>query len=402
MKWRRHILAATLPVLAGVAATPAQAQSKTTYVDIDGGVGYSTNPKLEFGDDTESVFARASIRAYHAWTTERSVTALTAFVENSTYFNNNGSQQLFDLGARRDSRVSERTSIFGRLNFNGDFGGQLGTRFTSFPTQTIVPQPVGPGPITVVDPDLISFRGRQYRLSGDVGLTRSLSPRDSLSVSVGAEKTFFSQDLAQLDFFSYKANGAYNRQLNERFTGGAQLGVQRTEFSGGSTTSFNPQLTGRLRLAQRWDATAAIGVNHVRRDFNGVSSNSTGLSFDASLCRTLSNGTLCAQAARLSQSTALQNVLQTTSASLSYTRRLGEKQTVQAAVNFSHSAGLRGVTDASDSTYYSFVGSYQRKLKDRLSLGGNASVRKLDRAGIDPKLDASVSLFVRYRIGDLN
>jgi hypothetical protein len=401
MTIRRCILVATFPLVASVAASPANAQSKTTYIDIDGGLGYSTNPRLEYGDDTESVFARASIQAYHAWTTERSVTALTAFVENSTYFDNIGSQQLFDLGARRDSRVSERTSIFGSLNFSGDFGGQLGTRLTSFPTQTVVPQPVGPGPITVLDPDLISFRGRQYRLSGEAGLTRSLSARDSLSLSLGAEKTFFSDDLAELDFFSYKANGAYNRQLNEKFTAGAQLGIQRTEFEGGSTTSFNPQITGRLRLSQQWDASAAVGVNHVRRDLNGVSSNSTGLSFDASLCRTLAAGSICAQAARLSQSTALQNVLQTTSASLHLTQRLDEKQTVQAALNFSHSSGLRGVTDASDSTYYSLTSSYQRKIKDRLSLGGNASLRKLNRAGIDPKLDASVSISLRYRLGDL-
>lgn len=400
MTVRRHILAATLPFIAGIAT--AHAQSSTTYVDLDAGLGYSTNPTLSFGDDTESAFARAAIQAYHAWTTERSVTALTAFVENTTYFNNHGSEQIYNLGARRDTRVSERTSIFGGLNFSGDFGGQLGTRLTSFPVQTVVPDPVGPAPIDVLDPDLITFRGRQYRLSGDAGLTRSLSPRDSLSLSLGAEKTFFSDDLEELDYLSYKATGAYNRQINEKFTVGAQLGVQRTEFATGSTTSFNPQITGQLRLSQNWDAKAAVGVNHVRRTLNGATSNNTGVSFDGSLCRTIPDGSICARAARLSQSTALQNVLQTTSASAHYTQRLDDKQTVQASVSFTHSSGLRGVTDASDSTYYSVSGSYQRKMRDRLSLGGNASLRKLDRAGIDPKLDASVSIFIRYRLGDLN
>jgi len=93
------------------------------FIDLQAGLGYSSNPFLRL-DSNSSAFGRLSIYGQHAWESERGKTSLSAYLENTTYFNHYGSKQIFDLNAHTQQAVSETVSIFGTATFSGDFAGQ--------------------------------------------------------------------------------------------------------------------------------------------------------------------------------------------------------------------------------------------------------------------------------------
>ena len=55
----------------------------------------------------------------------------------------------------------------------------------------------------------------------------------------------------------------------------------------------------------------------------------------------------------------------------------------------------------SSASYYRAAASYTRKFGLRLYGGVNLAARKLTQNGPDPKTDLNASLFIRYRLGDV-
>ena len=107
---------------------------------------------------------------------------------NTTY-SGYGSKQIFDLRARTVHAVSPNVSIFGNLGFQGDFAGQLSNRFVTATPDIILPPPDPSLPVIVDDPNLIGFGGRQYRLSGQLGVSVRTSRAERLRFPDGAQRT---------------------------------------------------------------------------------------------------------------------------------------------------------------------------------------------------------------------
>lgn len=387
-----------------LAAAPASAQStQRTYVDLSADLGYSTNPFLALGDDTGSGFLRVSAYGVHAWETERSDTALSAYLENSGNFQRYGNKQIFDLNARTSYETSETVTLFGSLGFSGDFGGQLGTRFVAVPTTPAAPTPTLPPPVTVVDPTLQSLTGRQYRVSGQAGATIRPNARDIWTISGGAQHLFYTQDADDLNYTTYNVTGSYDRQLSERLTIGFRTSLQHSEYKrGDSTTIINPQLTARTRLSETWDASGAVGVIIGKQNLEGGEDDSSvGLSLDGQVCRTGEQSRFCGRLSRYQRNELNADLVTTTSAGADYSYRIDQNQSVQLSASVIHYSGRQILDEDADSNYYVASASYSRKLNDRLSGGVNASGRKLASFGPDPKFDASGSVFIRYRLGDL-
>src|SRR4051794_32802090 len=87
--------ASVFALAAVISGTAAEAKT-TDFIDFQAGLGYASNPGLQFNSQS-SLFGRISARGVHSWSSERSSTTLTGYVENSTYFKKYGSKQLFDL-----------------------------------------------------------------------------------------------------------------------------------------------------------------------------------------------------------------------------------------------------------------------------------------------------------------
>ena len=401
--------ASLLPLLA---ASPALAQSQPnqTYLDLNAGIGYSTNPELRL-DGRGSGFGRISAYGFHGWSTERSANSVSAYVENTSYFRELGNRQLANINATNSTQVSEKVRVFGNLGFSADYGSQLSSRFFGAPSFTVPVDPViPPTSVIVVGPDLVALSQRQYRVFGSGGASFVISPRDSLNFSVGAQRAWFkgaavanSNGTDLLDYNSYDATVAWRRQINERLSAGLRVIANRSDYTQGrSITSYGPQVTADLQLDERTQLGGAIGFVRTERDFGTVGGNatSTDLALDASLCRNLEYERFCGRIARRTQSVALGTAPTTSSLAADYSRQLSARDQVQASVIFVTTGAVPEINTGRQNLY-TLAGSFDRKINTRLSAGVNLTARKYTFAGPDPKADIGGSLFIRNRFGSV-
>ena len=418
-KTRKHWLAASAGAIA-LWGSPALAQTATegemaqdvldasavrrnsTYVDLTGSLGYSTNPMLRTVDSQSSIFGRASARGVHVWNGELSSTSLSGFVEGTTYFNDYGVKSIFSLSGDTQRQVSETVSLFGSIGASGDLAGQLSNRFLYVPPLPEVPVEGEPPPVTVDDPDVFSFSGRQYRLYAQGGAAIRTGPRGNLSISGGAQRIFYTDEFFD-DYTTIFANGAYNHSLSDRTTVGFNLGARRTDYDNSSdnSTIINPGISIRTRLSEHWDASAGVGVSFSDVERTGNSSNSTSLSFNGSICNTTENDRFCGRVTRYANSTSRSALVTTTSVGVDWFRKLDAAQTIQLSASVVRYVADDELDDNFKTNHFRLAGSYSRRVSGRLSAGADVGLRSLRRDGPDPDTDVSGSLFVRYRLGDL-
>ena len=269
--------ALAISLLSSATATWSQAQEpepqeeatetsrrQPTFLDLEAGLGYSTNAFLGF-DAESSIYGRISATGAHSWISETGVIGIRGFIENTTYFQGGyGSKQIFSLGASTTQQLSPTVSIYGDLGFSGDFGGQLANRFVYGPTGPVVPDPANPIPDPTVNPDLFGITGRQYRVNGDAGVSIQSGARSSISLSGGVIHAFSSGSNEAGDYTTFHGSGSYARELSERTRGGVSLTVARQNFrSGGWSNTINPALFASTQLSERF-----LGGGIDRRDAN--------------------------------------------------------------------------------------------------------------------------------------
>jgi hypothetical protein len=418
---RKQCLAATAGAVA-VWSAPALAQetapSPTTpepvedsmprvnadYIDLTAGLGYSSNPFLQIGDSQSSVYGRVSARGVHAWGGERSRSSIAAFVEGTGYFNGYGIESIFAVNGDTLQQVSEKVSLTGSFAVNGDLSGQLSNRFLYVPPVPQVPNPnLPPPPVTVTDPDVFSFAGRQYRIYGQAGASIQMSERGNLSLSAGAQRTIYKDDLLN-DFTDVFAYGSYNHTLSEWTTVGFRLNATRTSYAASSANStiINPAVTARFLLSESWDASAAVGVSFTNIEGPlGDSESATNLSFDGSICRSLETDRFCGTISRYANSSSRASVATTTSVGVDWYKQLDENSTLQLSTSIvRYDTQVATLTDFR-SHHFRLAASYSRSIGQRLSVGADVGARALRQDGPDADPDIGGSLFLRYRLGDL-
>lgn len=431
----RALLTSRLPALALVAgyiaaAAPAEAQvagqttapttagpggeqadkSSTTFVDVQAGVGYSSNPLLQF-QGRSSAFGRLSVLAFHSWNSEVASSSVSAYVENTTYLRGGyGSKQIFSLNARTRRALNEKVSVFGDLAFSGDIAGQLSNRFL-----TPVPDGPPPPPDTIPppgsDPGLFNFSGRQYRLSGTVGASIATSARSSVSLSAGAAHAFFTGGSnSDADYSTYQGSIGYNHQLSERTWIGANVSLQHQDFKGSDYANIvNTTATFRTQLGQNINASGSVGVLAVYSQRAGESDHSYSPSFAGSICATGERSSICANISRdasvpfgFGQIQGTGGASINTSFGLNYSRALGPGQSIQASVTASRNSNVGGLSNTQfDRTYVTGLVGYDRKVGNRLFAGASVGVRKLFESGPDPRTDFNGNIHLRYRFGDV-
>jgi hypothetical protein len=388
-------------------AAPVVSSGETNYVDVEAGAGYSSNPNLSVVNDEGSAYGRISLHGVHSRVSARSTTLLSAYAENVSYTNHHGSQQSINLYGHHDAAVSEHVRLFGDVSATYQEGGQLDTRVVGLP---LVP-PVTPGG-TVVPPilippsgDFLSVTGRVYSFSGHGGGTFALSARDSMTLSSGIEHVVFHSGVARTSYTTVPVSLAFDRQLSARTTVGARVAAQDTEYDGpNSFRVITPQLTGRALLAERITLDGAIGVSFARIDDGVIVRHSTGLAASANLCGRGETSFFCARLAADEQTATTAGPARSLSAGIDYTQRLDADQTVQFSLGATHYSAPTSVVIGrtfSSSTYYRAAASYSHRLSTRLFGGVNLAARKLTQNGPDPKTDLNGSLFVGYRLGDV-
>lgn len=400
------ILAAQGEAVAAPGADSGSKVGESSYIDLEGGLGYSTNPYFSLAGGGGHAFVRASAHAVHTRYSARSTTTLSAYGESTSYLGGAGSQKILSLNAHHDAAVTEKLRVFGDLTGSLDENGQLTTRFLSVGPVVEPPSPVVPLP-TLPDTQTIFLlsNGRTYRLGGQAGAQLALNAVSSVTARTGVEHVVLRGTGLDNSYNVYLASAGYDRKLNARASAGAVVDVQRANYrSGGRVSVVTPQVTGHLALSDRTDLSGAVGVSSVTLTKGAFTQHSTGLAFNGSLCRRGESDQFCVAIAREQQTASIAGPVTLVSASLNYAKQLGAKQTVQFTAGVSRSSQPFNPLLSSG-----FVGrasnltggaSYTRALGSRLFTGANLSFRKLFSDGPTPKADVSGSLFLRIRLGD--
>lgn len=396
--------ASTATAVPSDTAAPARTAGSTTYVDLEAGAGYSTNPELQL-HGAGSGYGRISLRAVHGRVSERTTTLISAFAENVTYTNHYGSNQALSFFARHDSAVSEKLRVFGDLTADYQQGGQLDTRVLVLPN---VPPLVGPPGGVVILPggaDFLSITGKEYHFAGHVGADASLSPRDSLTISSGVEHTTFHSGIERTSFITVPVTVGYDRQLSPRTTIGGRIVLQDTEYNGPARFRMvTPQVTGRLQFSPTISLSGALGASFASIDDGLTTRHSTGLSANAALCSTGQNGSLCGRIAIDQETATTAGPAKVISAGVDYSRQLDADSSLAFSLAADHYSSPISVVSGqrfSSTTYYHAAAEYSRRVGHRLFGGVNLAVRKAAESGPDPRADLNASVFVRYRFGDV-
>lgn len=385
-------------------AAPARTAGSTTYVDLEAGAGYSTNPELR-PNGSGSGYGRVSLRAVHSRVSERSTTVLSAYAENVTYTNHYGSNQALSFFGSHEAAVSEKLRLFGDLSADYQQGGQLDTRVLVLPN--IPPLAGQPGGAVFLPggADFLSVTGREYRFAGHLGAEVSIGPHDSFTISSGAERTIFRGSSVDTSYTMVPVSLAYDRKLNARTTVGGRVLLQDTEYNGPARVrTITPQLTGRLQLSQTVNLNGAIGASFASVDDGLTTRHSTGISANAALCSTTRYASLCGHVMVDQETATTAGPSKVIGGGVDYTRQLDANSSLSFSGAVAHySSPISFVTgrNFSSTTYFHAAAEYSRSISHRLFGGVNLAARKYAATGPDPKIDFSASLFIRYRFGNV-
>ena len=389
------------------AATPAGDSSSTgvsTYVDLEAGAGYGTNPNLRLGDNTGSGFGRISAHAVHTRVSARTTTVLSAFGQETFYTKHYGSALSLDLNARHTARVNEKLQIFGDADFAYDKGGQLDTRIIGVPNVPPLPGSVQP-PLLLPGADFLSVTGRTYRASAHLGGQLALSSRDYLTASSGIEHSVFKSGDFETRYTTIPISVGYDRQINSRTTIGGRVSATHTDYDGpGSVWVVTPEATISTALSERMTFSGGIGISYASIDDGLTTRHSTGIAGDASLCSLGDRDQFCARAAINQEAATVAGPSRSVSIGVDYSRRLDANETVRFSVDANRYSSPRLLITGqtfSHATYVRAAADYTRRLGDRWFGGATLAARKVMQSGPDPKADISGSVFIRYRLGDL-
>ena len=401
---------ATTPPSPTDATAPAAHLGESTYVDLEGGAGYSSNPLLRLGSGNGAAYGRISAHVVHTRISERTTTVLSGFAQGLFYTRHFGADESFDVNARHDAAVNESLRVFIDGDASYDRGGQLDTQILTIPNVPLLPGTTVPPPLLAPGSDFLTVTGRNYRLRADAGGSLALSPRDGLAFTSGIEHDVLKSGALDTRYTSVPLSLGYNRELSPLTTVGARVVAQFTHFSGNLTTRsadvrvITPEATAQLRLSEHLTFSGDAGVSFASVDDGVRTRHSTGLAGDANLCSTGERSSLCARASIQQQAATSAGPAQGLSIGVDYSRRLTEVDTLQLSVGadrYSNPVILVSGQAFNRATYMRAVANYSRKIGGRWFGGVNLSARKLTETGPDPDADLAASIFVRYRFGDV-
>ena len=388
-------------------AEPAKERNvgQLTYLDLEGGVGYSTNPQLSFGSNRGAGDGYVSLHAVHTRITDRTTTVLSAFAQETAYTHRYGSNQSLSVSGRHDAAVNERLRLFVDGSASYDRNGLLDTRIITVPNVPVLPGAPDIPPQILPGSDVLAVTGKHYFFSADAGGQLALSALDSLNFSSGVQRSVFRSRGADTSYWSIPAAIGYDRQVSPRANFGGRVAFVYTNYDGPTRVwTVTPQLTAGLRLSERMSLNGALGVSFSSVDDGIQTRHSTGVAGNVSLCNSGEHSHLCARASIDQQTATVAGPAKTISAGMDYSRDLDADSSIQLSAGGSHFSQPVSVVSGqsfSTSDYYRAAASYTRRFGHRLFGGVNVAARKLTERGPDPKADLNGSLFIRYRFGDL-
>jgi len=383
-----------------LASSAAMAETKAT-ADVNVGGGYATNPYGSNLDNTGSATLNAAITPSIIMTSPTGSLSLRGRVAHTEYTQRYSSSTDYNVGASAVQQLNSLISLRASAGFNSQFRNLLDPILDPG-----VIQPENPDDPVIVDPTA-NLAQRTKSFFGSAGLSATLSPRDTLSVSAQASDVAYSGRSNSRDYTSYGGGLSYMRAVGANTSVGLSFNASRANYKDGvvgDSTQLSPAVIFNTKLAPRLSLNMSVGATFSDTSLLIGSVKQTSFSGSIGLCNAGERSSLCANASQSVRPTSIGGTSTVTSLGGSYRYQLDTLSQIGANISYSRSNSL--VDLGNRRTSYGRGGiNYSRDLTRRLS--ATAALSYGDSFGADFNSSRAQSgnfygtVGIRYRLGTL-
>lgn len=378
-------------VIAAVATSgAASAQSADSwYIDVSGSVGYSTSPFLTSSGNEGSAYGEVTVNPHYTSRDERGSVEADGRYTKTFYFDRYGGTEDYGASVMAQQALDPLTSASGSVVFTSAILGERA--FTpGDPEDSNLPD---------VDPDagLIGIGQRRNLFATNGSISRTISERDSLSLSAGANRSTYTGGVGD-DFIGLNGTISYSRTLSQRASVGGTFSVQKISYDSNplfDSNVYRPQATMTRQINEFISLNLAAGVLFIESPL--PDGGSSGLSGNINLCYNDNRSSGCLTAFTDASSSGFGGTRKTTGGSLSASYKLGEVDTVRGGISYTKFG--EGQLFAIEREYITANLNWDRPIVGRLSGGVGLSYRSVSGAGFGEGSDFSAVVSLRYRIG---
>lgn len=384
-----------------LASSAAIADTRVTAnVGVDSGI--ATNPYGSTASNTGSGTVSGTLNTIALITMPTGAINLRGSVTHTEYFKLYNGTTDFTVATTAQQQLSPLVSMSAGASYSSQVRNGLYPVID--PTSPPTDDPNAP---IIVDPDAAtSFAERVQSFSGNLGMSVSLSPRDSFSVSARGSKVLYPMRAGAItsrDFASYGAGLSYRRQIGTGTSIGAAFDVNKSEyerggFSGG--TQISPSLTLNTALGGRFSLNAAAGVTFSETDFAGGANKTTSFSGSVGICYTGDRARFCGTASQRVAPSSFSGTSTVSSISGTYSYRLSEGSNIGVSASYSKAKSLSGVGNLKND-YAQISTNYSRRLTQRLSAVASLSYSETHNSTVQRDGNFFASIGLRYSLGEI-
>jgi len=337
------------------AGTPALAAPVDFGLQVQGRLGYGTNPYLAQDNDAGSLLGGIRLTPQLSTHTATSSTALSGYYDYTGYTRLYDHSDAFGGDLRHQQQFSAKWSGTAHVGYSDT----LNALFS--PTEIV---------------DEATLGRRQRRLVGDFSLAYQPTARDQWTVQGNASRATYPgavQGFGLSDYNEYGGSFGYMRQFSEQTRLGLQMGVDRLDSKlYADTTSFQPTILLEQKFNGAWKLTAHVSAIIQRVELGSYSSTSTTAGFGAKLCKEVPRYNLCVEGVRDTAPSGLGGLRTDTHGTASFNYRLTERSNLNLTGTYGRS-NAGEFTDTPDQDYANAEASYNYSLNSRVSVGGSLS-----------------------------
>lgn len=374
-------------------STAARAADTHLSADVNAGVGWANNPFAVRGSnwDGGSGYYQVGIRPRLSINGPLTQAAITGHAQFQDYFTDYSNSDSYGADATVSHQATERLSVNARLGYDNSIIGtnELG-----------LGDPDAPLPPNGEDLGLFGNRDRRRTYTAGAGFTYQPSARDSITGSGFYTASRYGSNAALGNYDSYGGTLAYQRQVTERLSLGAQGSYMRSVYDGpqGATNIYTAQGTFGLKLNDQWTVDGALGASFVNRQITGGTS--TSLSGNISVCRQGERDQECLTASRQVMPTGFAGTQNQTNVTLRGDYKLTERTSLNGSLGYTDIGGQTLVPGLIH-RYFRADAGLSHRLTERLSLRPSAFFRDFGGRGVSVRSDYGGRIGLSYRLGDM-
>jgi len=361
--------------------------------------GYATNPYASTVNDSGAATITGSFSPTIQLLSPTGSTQIDGDITHSEFSQRYSGATDYSASINTQQQVTPTIAMNGGANYSSRFRNAL------FANLNPNEPPGGPDDPPVVDPTAgATLAQRIESFGGNLGLTFTLSPRDTLSLyAQGSQVDFNDEDTLARSYDTLSGGFSYMRALNQTTSIGLGVNVARSNYHNetfGDGTQISPSLIVNTQFSPTWSLNLSLGLTFSDTDLIEGSAKRTSFAGSATLCNSGQRSNFCLEGSRSVSPTALSGISTLTSIGASYRYEISARDTFSARAGYSNSKRIYGIF-SEDFDYTNATVSYSRKFTRRLS--GTVSVSYSDAYSSLVNREANFwgTIGISYRLGDI-